>query len=82
MRRMEEQKEKIKTKMTSIHTLSLLYSPLPSYTRTTQIAGLESDELRRLLGEDEAVMKRRDDCERRLELLRTAHTEVSRVAGW
>lgn len=47
-----------------------------------EVAGRDDPQLQRLLGEDEALMQRREDCSRRLALLHKARDEVGKVAGF
>merc|ERR1739848_746195 len=46
-----------------------------------EVAGKDSESLRRLLGEDEQVMQRRDMCQRRLQMLQTAYGELTTSLG-
>jgi len=45
------------------------------------VAGKDSESLRRLLGESEDIMNRRDQCTKRLELLQQAYREITGVLG-
>ncbi len=42
-----------------------------------EVAGYEEGQLKRLLGEDEKVQKRREDVTRRLKLLKKANEEIT-----
>ncbi len=42
-----------------------------------EVAGKDADSLRRLLGENEEVMQRREACSKRLDLLQTAYRELT-----
>jgi len=46
----------------------------------SEVAGKEDGSLKRLLGEDESTMKRREDCHKRLQLLHQASEELSAVS--
>lgn len=46
-----------------------------------EVAGKDAESLRRLLGEDEQVMQRRDMCARRLDLLQKAYGELTVSLG-
>ena len=42
-----------------------------------EVAGKDAESLRRLLGENEEVMQRREACSKRLDLLQTAYRELT-----
>ena len=46
----------------------------------SEVAGKEDGSLKRLLGEDEGTMKRREDCHKRLRMLQQASEELSAVS--
>lgn len=46
----------------------------------SEVAGKEDGSLKRLLGEDEGTMKRREDCHKRLKMLQQASEELSAVS--
>ena len=46
----------------------------------SDVAGKEDGSLKRMLGEDEGTMQRREQCHQRLKLLQQASEELSAVA--
>ncbi len=45
------------------------------------VAGKDADSLRALLGENEEITRRREQCSSRLEMLQTAYREITGALG-